>query len=358
MAYRNQVKQDSAFREFSHNLKEGGEGDVIFLFGEEEFLIEWAAGEIIKKYINEASSTLDCDKPEDDALNVDAIIASAETFPMLSEKRVVWVKDFPPLTKRNCAGFGENELKKIENYILSPNKNAVVIFSSAEVKSDSGKRGEKKTELCSLLQKKASAYDFCRLDGEALKGFINKRVKSAGKSISSGAMRYLIDASGYNNKDSEYRLFNLENDLKKIIALSGENISEKDISSAVLGDMDTYIFDFLDRVSAGRKDEAYRLMHNMLRGGSDVFEILANLVGQFELMTEVKELKESGFGLSDITKETGVHEFRIKKALAASDRFSLEKLKEILLGLYDTDINIKKGDIQGDIALELLIGRI
>ena len=358
MAYKNQKKPNNSFRDFSLNLKNGSVGDVVFLFGEEEFLIEWAAKEIIKKYVKEASYMLDFDKPEEDAMSVEAIISSAETFPMLSEKRVVWIKDYPPLYKKNCAGFGEAELKRIGDYIKSPNKDAVIIFSAASSGGDSGRRSDKKTELYSLLIKEASAYDLCRLDAESLKGFINKRFKAANKAASPATVRYLIDVSGYNNKDSEYHLFNLEADIKKIIALSGDEVTERDVSTAVLGDMDTYIFDFLDRVSAGRKDEAYRLMHNMLRSGSDVFEILATLVGQFELMTEVKELRSSGMGLTEITKEMGIHEFRVKKALASAERFSLEKLREVLCGLYDMDANIKKGDIQGNIALELLIGRI
>ncbi len=358
MAYKNKSKSNNSFRDFSRKIKEGTPGDVIFLYGEEELLIDWAVSEIVNRYVNKASMVLDYDKPDEDVLAVEDIISSAETLPMLSEKRVIWVKDYLPLYKRS-SGFGEREVKIIKNYIGKPNGNAILIFSAAMLNPEKRSRGEKPTELAELLLNEAQAYNFCHLDAPALKGFINKRLQAAGKTISPPVLKYLIDISGYNNKDSEYHLLNLESDLKKITALSpGEAITEEEVSTAVLGDMDRYVFDFLDRVSAGKKDEAYRLMFNMIKSGSDVFEILANLVNQFELMTEVKELRESGYGLPEITKEMGIHEFRIKKALGAAEKFSLDKLKTLLCQLYDMDSDIKKGDIQGNVALELLIGRI
>ncbi len=53
-----------------------------------------------------------------------------------------------------------------------------------------------------------------------------------------------------------------------------------------------------------------------------------------------------------------IHEFRIKKAIQAADRFTKTKLKEILVQLYEIDRNIKTGVLEQNLALELLVGRI
>ena len=89
-----------------------------------------------------------------------------------------------------------------------------------------------------------------------------------------------------------------------------------------------------------------------------MFGILSLLVNQFELMTEIKELSEEGQTLSAITKEMGMHEFRVKKAMASASRLNTDKLKDILCQLYEIDSTIKRGDIDGVMALELVIGRI
>ena len=62
--------------------------------------------------------------------------------------------------------------------------------------------------------------------------------------------------------------------------------------------------------------------------------------------------------LAAITGAMKMHEFRIKKAMAFADKFTVEKLKSILSQLYEIDRNIKTGVLEQNLALELLVGRI
>ena len=96
----------------------------------------------------------------------------------------------------------------------------------------------------------------------------------------------------------------------------------------------------------------------MLNAGSDVFAVTGMLINQFELILEVKEFKEDAMSMPEIVKIMKIHEFRIKKAIQAADRFTKTKLKEILVQLYEIDRNIKTGVLEQNLALELLVGRI
>ena len=60
----------------------------------------------------------------------------------------------------------------------------------------------------------------------------------------------------------------------------------------------------------------------------------------------------------EIAKVLKVNSYRVKKALAASDKLSYKKIKNILSQLYETDRNIKTGLIDQNLALELIIGRM
>ena len=169
----------------------------------------------------------------------------------------------------------------------------------------------------------------------------------------------MLDETGYFNKETEYRIFNLENDIKKIIAYSdGKKVTEEDVSATLNGDMDTFVFNFLDAVSSNRKDTAFELLHNILTSGNEVFNIIGVLANHFELMLEVKEFKEEGLGPAAITSKLKVHEFRVKKAMAFAEKFNVEKLRSILSQLYEIDRNIKTGALEQNLALELLVGRI
>jgi DNA polymerase-3 subunit delta len=72
----------------------------------------------------------------------------------------------------------------------------------------------------------------------------------------------------------------------------------------------------------------------------------------------VKELKEEGKDFKEMQKILGIHEYRIKKAIPYSNRYSINQLYNILSKAYRVDHNIKKGILDGRLALELLIAEI
>ena len=114
----------------------------------------------------------------------------------------------------------------------------------------------------------------------------------------------------------------------------------------------------LDAVSRNRKDEAYRLLHNLMVSGEGVFRLLALISSQLELILEVKEMREAGMGLSQMQKQLGIHEFRIKKAMSVTEKYSTDRLKHVLSGAYAIDGNIKSGLLEPGLALELFIAEI
>ena len=344
-------KKEHAFRVFSRDLKQDDFPPILFFYGTEDFLIHWSADSLKKKYVMPGAETVDYVKLSEDTQTVDQILEACNTFSMFSPRRVIWVKDYAPLCGSNVKGFGASELAKLSDYIDSPNDGAILIFSSEEI--------DEKSALVKKLKKEAKVYDFCKLDRTQLLGFTEKRFKAAGVQISRELLQYLLDETGYFHKETEYRISTLANDIQKVIAHSrGGIVTEADIAQSVNGDLDTFVFNFLDYISMGRKDMAFSLLHNILTAGSDVYAVTGLLVNHFELMLEIKELKNAGMHAGEIAKTLKVHEFRVKKTMGFCEKFTIEKLKSILIQLYEIDRNIKTGALEPELALELLVGRI
>lgn len=350
MAY-NQTKTEHAFQIFHKDLKTDDFSSVLFLYGEEEYLIQWAAESLVDKYVDSSMKDFDFVKFQDEDATSAILLEACDTFSMLSPKRVVWAHNFPPLLKKNPKGFGEKEIAELQSYIASPNENTILIFSCTEPEAGAA--------FVKFLKQSCQCYAFDRLDMAQLLGFAEKRFKSAGVQIERNTLRYFIDETGYFNKESEYRILNLVNDIKKLIAHSGgHSVTKEDVDQTLHGDLDRFAFNFLDAIGQNRKDTALRLLYNMLGAGGDVYSVLGLLVNQFELMLEAKELRNRDLSQEQIAKELKVNPFRLKKALAVADKFSEKKLKEILTQLYEIDRNIKTGMMEQTLALELLIGRI
>ena len=351
---------EHAFKTFNRDLKDGGFSPVIIMYGEEDYLVNWAVESLVKKFVNPGMKAMDYQVITDDDLTADNIIEACETFSMLSEKRVVWARDFAGLKNLNSKGFSQAERDKLLQYMMEPNEGTILVISNSNL---SGKLFEKdKNGFFKSAEKICDSYAFGPLDMPSLMSFCEKRFREASVEIDRSTVRLLIDESGYFHRESEYRIYNLKNDIQKIVAHSdGVSVTDKDVLDVISGDENTFIFDFLDAATMNKKDVAFEILRNMLQAKTDVFSILGALVSQFELILEVKEFKSDGMNLQAVMgkyKAGQKSEYRYKKAMAYADRYEIKKLKEILSQLYETDRNIKTGDIDQNIALELILGRI
>jgi len=331
--------KEHAFNLISRDVREGNIEKPLFFYGGETYLIDWAIELIISKIIHSGSKELDLSILEDGGSSIDVIKATCETFPMLSEKRLVILKDFKGLEEQ------------FVSYLAGFPVTCQLIIVSGEV--------DKRTKLYKEACKYWKEYEFDRLGESDLKKFIEKRMKGAGKGIKTSLTSALIEQTGYFDKESEYNLYNLVNDIKKVIAFSKtEEIQLSDITGTISGNVETNVYNMIDAVSGNRKEEAFNLLHNILTSGENIYYILAVIIGQFETILDVKELREEGNGLADMQKVLGIHEFRVKKAMGFAEKFSRNNIVQTLQNLYEVDRNIKNGLIDGSLALEIIIARI
>ena len=349
-------KTDRSFNIFLKEIKEGAIGSVIMMTGQEQYLVKWAVDIIKKKYVSPATEAMDYVILDEDGATTGNIIEACQTFSMLSEKRVIWVRDFKPLKSKHLTkGYTENDIEELISYLENPNSGAVVIFSGEE--ADGG------SALVKALRKTGTCYEFVALSDRELQSFAGKRFREAGLRISNADMNHLLQATGYGNSESDYRLYNFENDIRKIVAhAEGGVITTADIDSAVSGDNDTFIFDLIDGISGNNKRVALEVLYNKLHANNyDAIPIAAAIISQVELMVEVKEflLSERGPKNADaINKYTGINAYRIKKVMKYASRYSLEKLRAMLSGIYEAYKSILTGILEPQMALELFIAQI
>ncbi len=349
MAYK-KTKTEHAYQLFHKDLKNGDIPPVIFMYGVEGYLIDWAAGALADKYADKSSMAADFLKL-DEIENVNELIEACDTFSIFSTKRIIWAKDFLPLLKKKPKGYGKDELDRLRTYMAGPNPQTILILSCAEADDD--------IPFVKELKKTVRSYDFCQLDRTQMIAFAQKRFKAAGAEIKDRTLSYFVDETGYYNKETQYRLYNLINDIEKLAAYSGgEQITEEDIDATLRGDLDRFAFGFLDALTSGKKDKAFRMFHNIIKTEDDFYRIYGLIVSQFELMLEAKELRDESADIDRIASMLKANPYRLKKAIVFAERAGTGKIKEILTYLYEVDRNIKTGNMKGDLALELMIGRI
>lgn len=349
--------EEHAFKIFQRTLQSEALPSVMLLFGTEDYLVAWALGELSAKLVNPAAAAMDRIRFSEETINVSDIIAACETLPMLSEKKLVIVEDCDAFWSGRPSSMNAQEQQDMADYLKNVPGDTLLVFTAG--------KADKRKALYKAVTKTGIAYEFTPVTGETLKGFVSKRVSAAGKKASSSEINKFIHLTGYGDKDSEYTLYNMENDLKKAFALSeGTQISEADFEAAVTGNADTDVFALLDSAFSGNKDAAFTLLRNNISGelpsyvDGVIFRMIGLLCSQLEIMLTAKERLEEGQSVHELPKAMGVNSYRLQKALEASANRNASQLSKSLDAAYQLERDIKSGAMPGLLALELFIASL
>ena len=335
-----------AYKDFVNDWRKEITRDVLFFYGAEDYLMDWAVREIASRYVDEEWRSLDFRQLDGSLVSSYDIMSEARAYSMFSDRRVVVVKDWLPLYRKH-SDPGTDELLKF----ASENQDTSVLIFVLESRYSGDL-----TSYARKLIKAAGSYDFARLERADLKSFINKRVHAAGKMLARRELEFLIDISGYYNKESTYTLTNLDGDIDKIVkAAQTDQISADIIEDLMTGDSDRFVFNLVDAVVSGNRARALAIAETIINEEDGAMQVTALLIKQFEIMYDALELSQQGMSISQMAKMTGVNEFRFKKAWQAANSYSLSRIRKLLTALYNTDRDIKRGDIDKDTALELFV---
>ncbi len=345
------MKSNKRFQNFIKDLKENQLQNILIFHGQEQYLVKWSYDHLVQKYVQKGWENLDAAVFYDEIETSD-LIKNLETVSMISPIRIIWVKEYKHFQGEKTKGYSKDEMNELVKELNNYKGNNIIMFSFESL----DKPGP---HINKLDKEKTTFYSVEKLTQRELNSFISKQFAAQGIKISDGKIRLIVDLSGYYNRESNYRLYNMVNDIQKIIAhQEGGEITEDDIVQSMNGDRDIYIFDFIEALGNGKREKALTILNDMLASGDTVFHLLPLIVGQFELMVQIKEMLGEGMNIVAIAKTLKVHEFRAKKAMQLANKFQMETLKELLLAAYEIDINIKLGDIDQRTALELLIAKI
>lgn len=348
--------EEHAFKRIQRDIRDGNLKSPLFFYGEEEYLVKWAMDEVVERFVSASTSQFNCTLYNWDTVTIEEIAEQCETLPMLSEKRIVFVENLKFSKGKEGSGQKAEELidskiAELIKYLEDIPETCILVLISDTV--------DKRRKIYKTINSLGTCYDFCRLQEADLRSFIRKRFKQGGKQVNSSVIRLMIEMSGYFDKQSNYTLYSMDNDIKKLIAYSeGDKINESDLVESLSRNTESYIFHMIDAISQSKKGEALALLHNLLQSGESWQRLLALIYSSYETMLIVKEMIDRGFSLLEIRDKTNIHKYRIEIASRLAGRYSKSQLQRIVSSCFDVDKNIKSGLLDNRLALEMLIAGI
>ena len=133
-------------------------------------------------------------------------------------------------------------------------------------------------------------------------------------------------------------------------------VTEDDVRLLVTDVNQGDVFEMVDAIGYGNGEEALGMLRRLLDEG-DALPLFGMIVRQFRLLIQVRELLDENpqYSTEEIAQEIGVHPFPIKKITPQAKLFTLPQLKIVYHQLSDVDLAIKTGQLNDELALDLLI---
>jgi len=277
-----------------------------------------------------------------------------QTVPFLAEKRLVIVEGLlarfepkgksSPRKKTTQVTSQGNEYKSLAACISKLPESTILVLVDGRVASNN--------PLLTELSGKAEVKRFPLLGDTGLQQWIKKQVKEEGGSISPQAVSLLAGLIGSN-------LWIMANEIKKLVLLtSGRRIEEEDVRTLVSYAQETNVFAMVDAILEFKPGIAEKLLQQLLREGAAPAYLLFMLARQVHMIVRARELRSQGEPEVEIQNRLGLPQFALRRTLEQAGRHPLSRVIEVYHKLLETDLAIKTGKYDGELALNILIAEL
>ncbi|MCH7736092.1 MAG: DNA polymerase III subunit delta [Chloroflexi bacterium] len=207
--------------------------------------------------------------------------------------------------------------------------------------------------LLRLLRPVALVEELTAPSGEALARWVKSTVEAKGSSISPSANRSITDLVGND-------LWTLDQELEKLaLYCSGREIQEADVGEIVSQVREANIFVAVDAMIDGRPGVALRLLHQLKEDGKEAPQIIGMVERQLRLLALARDAIDRGVPQSELKARLGTSsDFVVRKTAEQARRHSMPEIVWRYNRLLETDLAIKRGRLEPDLALELLVGDV
>ena len=298
---------------------------ILVLTGEDVGQFEWLKKDILKKIGYDPSdlnySYFDMKEASYAEVELDLV-----SLPFFADEKIVILDHLLDLTTAKKRNLTDEDLKQFENYLENPSESTrLVIF--AEGKLDSKRR------LVKLLKRDAQIIEATTPKEQEVKRYFSSQAQELGLNFVGDSLDQLLLKSGYDFGE-------LQKNLALLQAYKEDGqITLEDIEEVVPKTLQDNIFDLTQMILKRQIDQARNLVKDLRLQGEDEIKLIAILLGQFRMFSQVKIFSEEGQSESQIVASLSelsgrkVNPYQVKFALRDSRKLSLSFLKQAMMTL-------------------------
>lgn len=319
-------------QKLAEEIKTGQLKQVYILYGEEGYLRSQYRDKL-KEALLGGGDAMNLHYYEGKDVRPGEIIDLAETMPFFADRRVIILEN---------SGLFSHGGEELSEYLRSPAETTYFVFVEPTV--------DKRSKLYKAATAKGRAVEFKAQDETVLKRWVLGFLKKENKKITERDLELFLEKTG---SDME----NIRGELEKLLCYCMEKdvITAEDIEAVCTKRVSNQIFDMIGAVADRRQKVAMELYYDLLTLKEPPMRILFLITRQFNLLLQVKELKNKGYDAGVIGERVGLAGFIARKYVAQAAKFGEADLRKALQDCVETEEAVKTGKMNDVMSVELLI---
>ena len=335
------------YNQIIKNLSEDKFSKIYLLMGEETFFIKKICQFFENNFIEDHNKSFNQEIFYGRDISIENVISSCKSFPMMSDKKLVIIKEAQELDifKRN--NDKKNEL--LINYLSNVNPSSTLIFCL------NNKTLDKRGKLFKSFNGSSCILDSSSKDNKIydnqLPKWIESEVNKKKYSISNDALLILTENIGND-------LEKIDNALNKIYSnIESKNISKDDILNLVGINREYNLFEFQDSLIDRNSLKCGKIM-NYFTSNEKKFPIQQLIIYMFGFYSKLLVVKSKNLSNPDtISSEISVHPYVARSYARAMQNYTLNELFMIISFIKELDL-VSKGLKQLKADNKALMGQI
>ena len=321
-------------KKLSEEIREGNLKQVYLLCGEEAYLRRQYRDRVKKALLGDGDlMNLNCF--EGKGIVPGEVIDLAQTMPFLAERRVLVIEN---------SGFFKRGGEALAEYLADPATSAYFLFVETEI--------DKRSRLYKAAAASGRVIECKTPDEGVLKRWVVELLAKENKRITQRDLDLFLEKTG---TDME----NIRGEVEKLVCycLDREAVSAQDIEAVCVRQIGSRIFDMVEAVADKKQRRAMELYYDLLTLKEPPMRILFLIARQFNLLLQVKELKNKGYDTRSIGEKVGLKGFIAGKYVSQAAKFKEAELRQALTDCVETEEAVKTGRMNDVMSVELLIVR-
>ena len=323
-------KKNDAIFEMKRQIRDNELKPLYLLFGEETYLRDLYCERIAAKIPDAGFEEFNRIKLEGADLPLSEYDDAIESFPMMTDKRLILIKD------SGIFKAPKDEVKKfwLEKFSRLAD-DTVIVFSEKDV--------DKRSATYKAAAKAGMAVEFEYLSEADLVTWVVKQCLDAKVKIDKSSAYYLISLC-------DPGLNNISNELNKLLTYCDKEILKSDIDRVVSKSLQVVVFELSDAIMTGNVKKALAVLTDLKTVKENAFTLLYLLYSTFDKMLHAKLMGR--VSVQETAAAIGVSPFIARKYIDGAKGFSEDALVKMATRVPEIDLSIKEGRVSDWTALE------